>query len=49
MIDNAYLRLVAVLREGSAQYYVKKGVNNIAGWSDELSKLKSDFKLAARK
>ena len=48
MIDKAYLRFVAILREGSAQYYVKKRVNNIAGWSDELSKLKSDSTLGAR-
>ena len=33
MIVNAYMWLVTILREGSAQYYVKKcvSVNSIAG------------------
>ena len=36
MINNAYLRFDTILREGSAQYYVKKRVNNIAGWINKL-------------
>ena len=47
MINAAYESLVPGLRACSRDFYVKKQVNGIAGWSRKLSELKYNSRNAA--